>query len=64
MPELPEVQTIVGDLNKKIKGLTMVDVWTDWPKYFSAKGGSASGGKRSPGGVDGFKKAVKGKKIL
>ncbi len=54
MPELPEVQTIVDDLNKKIKGLTITDVWTDWPKQF----------KRSPGGFDGFKKAVKGKKIV
>lgn len=45
MPELPEVQTIVNDLNRKIKGLTIADVWTDWPKYFSARGGSALGGK-------------------
>jgi len=53
MPELPEVQTIVDDLNKKVRGLTITDVWTDWPKYF----------KRSPGGFDGFTKTVKGKKI-
>ena len=53
MPELPEVQTIVDDLNKKIKGLTITDVWTDWPKYF----------KRSKGGFDGFRKTVKNKKI-
>ncbi|MDO8676304.1 MAG: DNA-formamidopyrimidine glycosylase [Candidatus Azambacteria bacterium] len=54
MPELPEVQTIVDDLNKKIKGLAITDVWTDWPKYF----------KRSIGGFDGFKKAVKNRKII
>ncbi|KKS43756.1 MAG: Formamidopyrimidine-DNA glycosylase [Candidatus Azambacteria bacterium GW2011_GWB1_42_17] len=54
MPELPEVQTIVDDLNKKVKGLTIADIWTDWPKQF----------KRSPGGFDGFKKAVKGEKIM
>ena len=53
MPELPEVQTIVNDLNKKVKGLTITDVWTDWPKYF----------KRSKGGFDGFKKEIKNKKI-
>ncbi len=53
MPELPEVQTIVNDLNRKIKGLTIVDVWTDWPKYF----------KRSIGGWEAFRKTVKGKKI-
>ncbi len=64
MPELPEVQTIVDDLNKKVKGLTITDVWTDWPKYFSAKGGSASGGKRHYSDFKGFKKTVKGLKIL
>ncbi len=53
MPELPEVQTIVNDLNKKVKGLTIADVWTDWPKYF----------RRSKGGFDGFKKSVTGRKI-
>ena len=53
MPELPEVQTIVNDLNRKVIGLTITDVWTDWPKYF----------KRSQGGFDGFKKIVRGKKI-
>lgn len=54
MPELPEVQTIVNDLNKKVKGLTITDVWTDWPKYFN----------RSPGSFNGFKKKVKGEKII
>ncbi len=53
MPELPEVQTIVNDLNKKVKGLTITDVWADWPKYF----------KRSIGGWKRFKRTVKGKKI-
>ena len=53
MPELPEVQTIIDDLNRKVKGLTITDVWTDWSKYF----------RRSPGGFNGFKKTVKGKKI-
>ncbi len=32
MPELPEVQTIVSDLNKKIKGDTIVGFWSDWKK--------------------------------
>ena len=53
MPELPEVQTIVDDLNKKVKGLTITDVWTDWSKYF----------RRSRGGFNGFKKEIKNKKI-
>ena len=32
MPELPEVTTIVSGINKYLKKLTIVDVWTDWPK--------------------------------
>jgi len=32
MPELPEVQTIVGDLEQKIKGDTIVGFWSDWRK--------------------------------
>ncbi len=32
MPELPEVETIVRDLNKAVKGLKITDVWVDWKK--------------------------------
>ncbi len=32
MPELPEVETIARDLNRKVAGETIVDFWTDWPK--------------------------------
>lgn len=32
MPELPEVETTVRDLQKKVPGRTFVDVWTDWEK--------------------------------
>lgn len=32
MPELPEVQTIVNDLNRKIVGRKIKNAWTDWPK--------------------------------
>ena len=32
MPELPEVQTIVDDLNKKIIGRRITGVWFDAPK--------------------------------
>jgi formamidopyrimidine-DNA glycosylase len=32
MPELPEVQTIVNDLNKKVIGRRITGVWFDWPK--------------------------------
>lgn len=34
MPELPEVQTIVSDLDKKLTGHILKGVWTDWPKSF------------------------------
>ena len=32
MPELPEVQTTVNGLNKKVLLRTFVDVWSDWEK--------------------------------
>lgn len=54
MPELPEVQTTIDGLNRKIKGLTITEIWTDWPKSFG----------RSQGGFSGFKKEVRGKKII
>ncbi len=51
MPELPEVQTIVDDLKKKIIGRKITDIWTDWPKYFRALD------------EKGFRKYIIGKKI-
>ncbi len=53
MPELPEVQTIVNDLKKKIIGRKIKDIWTDWPKYF-----------RLPKGENTFRKHILGKKII
>lgn len=32
MPELPEVQIIVNDLNKKVVGKKIIAAWFDWPK--------------------------------
>ncbi len=32
MPELPEVQTVVTQIGKKITGKTMAGFWTDWDK--------------------------------
>lgn len=52
MPELPEVQTIVSDLQKILPGLKIADVQTDWKKMF-----------RHPN-FDNFKKEVIGEKIL
>ena len=34
MPELPEIQTTVNILNKRVKGLTILDVWTDYDSAF------------------------------
>ncbi|MFH0929906.1 MAG: bifunctional DNA-formamidopyrimidine glycosylase/DNA-(apurinic or apyrimidinic site) lyase [Candidatus Moraniibacteriota bacterium] len=51
MPELPEVQTIIDDLNRKIKGDTITGFWSDWKKIV-----------RMP--VEKFEKEIKGKKIL
>lgn len=51
MPELPEVQTIIDDLNKKIKGETIVGFWSDWKKSV-----------RMP--LEKFTKEIKGKKVL
>jgi formamidopyrimidine-DNA glycosylase len=52
MPELPEVQTVVSDLNKKIKGHIVAGFWSDWPKAIKGKGE-----KR-------FEKEIIGRKIL
>lgn len=53
MPELPEVQTIVNYLSKKIIGLKIINAWADWPKTL-----------KQAGGIDNFKKQIKYKKIL
>ena len=52
MPELPEVETIVLGLKKKVLGRTFLDVWTDWTKTI-----------KKPKDFRIFKKQIKGKKI-
>ncbi|MDR3558929.1 MAG: bifunctional DNA-formamidopyrimidine glycosylase/DNA-(apurinic or apyrimidinic site) lyase [Candidatus Pacebacteria bacterium] len=52
MPELPEVQTIITDLNEKIKGDTVVSFWTDWGKTIKNKS------------AERFTKEIGGRKIL
>lgn len=52
MPELPEVETIVRDLNRKVRGLAITDAWTDWPRTIRTHS------------LEKFKKDVKGRKIL
>lgn len=53
MPELPEVETIVNELKRKIVGLRIKDAWIDRPKTV-----------RQAGGVEAFKKSINNKKIL
>lgn len=53
MPELPEVQTIVSDLNKVLPGLTVRDFWCDSRKMIKV-----------PKDFDEFKNGIVGKKIL
>ena len=52
MPELPEVQTVVNDLNEKIKDATIVSFWSDWPKAIKNKT------------LANFKKEIRDRKIL
>lgn len=53
MPELPEVQTIVSDLEKFLPKLKILDVWTDHKKMI-----------KYPKSFNGFKKEIVGRKIL
>ena len=52
MPELPEVETIVRDLKKRVLRRTFVDVWTDFEKMI-----------KKPESFKEFKKDIKGRKI-
>ncbi len=52
MPELPEVETTVRDLRKKVLKRTFVDVWTDTEKII-----------KCPSSFRKFKKEIIGKKI-
>lgn len=51
MPELPEVQTVVSDLNRKILGRKITGIWFDAPKII-----------KKPASKD-FEAAIKGAKI-
>ena len=59
MPELPEVETTVRDLNKKILGLKIKDVWTDFKKIVK-KPALLAGGLSD---FDSFKKEIIGQRI-
>ncbi len=60
MPELPEVQTTASILNKKLKGLFILDVWTDYDSTFH-KGKNNIKDKKY---FSYFKKEILNKKIL
>jgi len=62
MPELPEVETIVRDLRKKVLLRTFIDVWTDFPKMIHLRQGFG-GQVKKPNGFEEFRKAIIGKKI-
>ncbi|MFA7319010.1 MAG: bifunctional DNA-formamidopyrimidine glycosylase/DNA-(apurinic or apyrimidinic site) lyase [Parcubacteria group bacterium] len=52
MPELPEVQTVVNDLNEKIRGDKVVSFWSEWPKAIKNKK------------LKDFQKEIIGRKVL
>ncbi len=52
MPELPEVETIVRQLNQRVAGLKITDIWTDWPKMIRTHK------------LEDFKREMKDRKIL
>ena len=52
MPELPEVQTTVDGLQKKVLNRAFIDVWSDWKKLV-----------KKPKDFEVFKKELKNKKI-
>jgi len=60
MPELPEVQTTVNILNHRIKGLSILDVWTDYNSPFNYGKGNIKDIKYFPF----FRKEVINKRIL
>lgn len=65
MPELPEVQTIVDDLNKKVVNLKITGVWLDWPKHINLlenRNGVLKLIKKPL--LKDFEKLIKGKKII
>ncbi len=52
MPELPEVETIVRGLNRKVIGLKVVDAWNDWPRTIKTHT------------LEKFRHEIKGREIL
>ena len=60
MPELPEVQTTVNGLNRKVKGLKIIDVWSIYnSSYYKSKENI-----KNPTFFKEFQKRIMGAKIL
>ena len=53
MPELPEVETTVRGLKRRVLARTFLDVWTDSPKII-----------KKPKKIEELKKKIKGRKII
>jgi len=52
VPELPEVETTIRQLEKKVLKRTFIDVWTDWSKMI-----------KKPKSFKQFRKEIKGRRI-
>ena len=66
MPELPEVETTVKGLQKKVLSRTFIDVWSDWEKTVRLRSQFAKTAARQvkkPKDFEVFKKIIKGKRI-
>lgn len=59
MPELPEVQTTVNGINSELKGLKIIDVWTDYRSLYHA----GKNNVKNPEYFPRFKKEVVGATI-
>jgi formamidopyrimidine-DNA glycosylase len=59
MPELPEVQTTVNGLNRRVRDLKIIDVWTDYNSAFQMGKDSV----KDPSYFKYFKKKIVGKKV-
>ncbi len=64
MPELPEVETVVRDLKKRVVGRVVLDAWTDWPNYFLDPKSRIRGIQGKKKLFLDFKKNIIGRKIV
>lgn len=62
MPELPEVETTVRELRKKVLGRTFFDIWSDFPKMIYLCQ-NCRGKEKKFKKLEQLKKEIKGKKI-